>query len=128
MRLSAKTIGDIRRNLRKETEFISRMATKATKEATNGLKAGLRNDIVSAGFGVRLSRTWRSKIYDDNGVDVKGFVYSRAPEIIESFDQGVVMRPSRRRLSSSVKPLIIYSRRRPVAHCRNCVPRWDFTR
>ena len=92
MRLDAKTIGDIRRNLRKETEFISRTATKATKEATNGLKAGLRNDIVSAGFGVRLSRTWRSKIYDDNGVDVKGFVYSRAPQIIESFDQGTVIR------------------------------------
>lgn len=92
MRLDAKAIGDIRRNLRKETEFISRLATKATKEATNGLKADLRNDVVGSGFGVRLSRTWQSKIYDDNGVDVKGFVYSRAPEIIESFDQGAVIR------------------------------------
>lgn len=52
-------------NLRKETEFLSRLATKATKEATNGLKADLRNDVVGSGFGVRLSRTWQSKIYDD---------------------------------------------------------------
>lgn len=93
MRLDAETIGDIRRNLRKEREFIKRIAVSATKEATSGLKRDLRADVVGAGFGVRLSRTWRSQVYDDGaGVDVKGFVYSRAPEIVEAFDQGVVIR------------------------------------
>jgi len=96
MRLDAKTIGDLRKNLRKEREVIKRISVQSTKEATNGLKKELRTDVVGAGFGTRLSNTWRSKLYDDSKgpeVDVKGFIYSRAPEIIESFDQGVVVRP-----------------------------------
>lgn len=92
MKLDAEAIGDLRKNMRKEREFIKRIAVSATKESTNGLKKDLRQDVVGGGLGVRLSRSWRSKVYDDNGVDVKGFVYSKAAEIIESFDQGTVIR------------------------------------
>ena len=93
MRISADAIGDLRRNMRKEREFIKRIAVTATKEATNGLKKDLREDVVGGGLGARLSRSWRSKFFDDGaGIDVKGFVYSRAAEIIESFDQGVVIK------------------------------------
>ncbi len=93
MRLSAETIGDLRKNMRKEREFIERMAASATKEATNGLKKELRQDVVGGGLGARLSRTWRSKFFDDGpGIDTKGFVYSKAAEIIESFDQGTLIK------------------------------------
>lgn len=93
MRLSAEQKGNYRRHLRKEREFIRRQATLATKEATNGLKKDLRQDVVGSGLGARLSRTWQGVFYDDRRDTVKGFVYSRAAEIIESFDQGVLIRP-----------------------------------
>lgn len=93
MRLDAETIGDLRKNMRKEREFVKRIAVSATKEATNGLKKDLRQDVVGGGLGARLSRSWRSKFFEDgSGIDVKGFVYSRAAEIIESFDQGVLIK------------------------------------
>ena len=90
---TADTIGDLRKNMRKEREFIKRMAMTATKEATSGLKKDLRADVVGGGLGARLSRSWRSKFFDDGpGIDTKGFVYSKAAEIIESFDQGVLIK------------------------------------
>ncbi len=93
MRLSADTIGDLRSNMRKEREFIERIAVSSTKEATNGLKKDLRADVVGGGLGARLARSWRSKFFNDGaGIDVKGFVYSKAAEIIESFDQGVLIK------------------------------------
>lgn len=93
MKLSVEEKGNYRRKLRAEREFIRKQAALATKEATNGLKKELRADIVGSGLGVRLSRTWRGEFYNDRKDTVKGFVYSRAPEIIESFDQGTLIRP-----------------------------------
>lgn len=93
MKLSAEQLGNYRSKLKTESTFIRKQAFLATKEATNGLKKSLRQDVIGSGLGVRLSRTWRGEIYNDRTDTVKGFVYSRAAEIIESFDQGTVIRP-----------------------------------
>lgn len=94
MKLTADTIGDIRAGLRAERAFIKRTAGRATKEATNGLKKSLRQDVVGSGLGKRLSNTWRSEFHDDRPNQITGFIYSRAPHIIESFDQGALIRPT----------------------------------
>lgn len=94
MRLSAQTIGDIRRQLRAERAFIEQTAGRATKEATNGLKRALREDVTGSGLGRRLANTWRSQFHNDRPNQITGFLYSRAPHIIESFDQGAVIRPT----------------------------------
>lgn len=91
MKLTVDRRANLRHLLRQERRLIGKQAAQATKEATNGLKASLRHDIVTAGLGARLSRTWRAQIYDRSGVGVTGFIYSRAPEIIEAFDQGMVI-------------------------------------
>ncbi len=92
MRLTAEQIGSIRARLKTERELISKIAKSSTKDATNGLKKDLRGDITGSGMGVRLSRTWRSNFYEDRKNTISGFVYSRAPQIIESFDQGTLIK------------------------------------
>jgi hypothetical protein len=88
---------DLGKALTETEKGIERAVTSGMRDATNGLKRDLREDIVAAGLGERLSRTWRGKTFPEVGesAEAAAYVWSRAPKIVDAFDRGVVIRSAR---------------------------------
>jgi len=53
------------------------------RDAAEGLKQDLREDVIAAGLGERLYRTWRGKTFPELGesAEAAAYVWSRAPKI-----------------------------------------------
>jgi hypothetical protein len=85
---------DLSKALAETEKDIERAVTSGMRDATDGLKQDLREDIVGAGLGERLSRTWRGKTFPEVGesAEAAAYVWSRAPKIVDAFDRGVVIR------------------------------------
>ncbi len=94
MRLSAAIEGDLTRFLADELKAGEEAVTAGVREATNGLKLDLRQQIVGAGLGQRLANTWRSEIYPkgQNSIRAAGLVFSKAPNIVRAYADGAVIR------------------------------------
>lgn len=71
-----------------------RAAPTGLRGAADGLKQDLREDVVAAGLGERLSRTWQGKAFPEVGesAEAAAYIWSRAPKIVDAFDRGVVIR------------------------------------
>lgn len=72
--------------------------TGAMEETTPGAVAELREQVRSNGLGARLANTWRGRVYPDQGgkrgsLAAAGYVWTRAPEIIDSFVRGATIVP-----------------------------------
>ena len=92
MKLAAAIAGSIKADMQAEMRRIERAVTAGVKEAGDGLKGSLRKQVVSAGLGPRLARTWRSRTYPNKGHDAASLVWSKAPRIVRVFDEGAVIR------------------------------------
>jgi len=51
----------------------------------------LQAQVVESGLGERLSRTWRGRVYENKGIDAAGWIFTKAPQIIAAFDEGMVI-------------------------------------
>lgn len=62
-----------------------------TKDETDACKNALRAEVMGAGLGARLSKTWRSEVYPKGAVSfgASGFIFSKAPELVRAFTEGV---------------------------------------
>ncbi len=74
MKLAAAIAGSIRTDMQAEMRRIERAVTAGIKEAGDGLKGSLRKQVVAAGLGSRLARTWRSRTYPNKGHDAASLV------------------------------------------------------
>ncbi|MBI4968177.1 MAG: hypothetical protein HZC25_08685 [Rhodospirillales bacterium] len=94
MRLSAAIEGDLTRFLTDELKAGEDAVTAGIREATDGLKLDLRQQIVGAGLGQRLANTWRSEIYPkgQSSIRAAGLVFSKAPDIVRAYADGAVIR------------------------------------
>ncbi|WP_339862511.1 DUF6441 family protein [Thalassospira alkalitolerans] len=94
MRLSAAIQGDLKRFLADELKAGEEAVTAGIREATNGLKLDLRQQITSAGLGRRLANTWRSEVYPKGQKSIRaaGLVFSKAPNIVRAYAEGAVIR------------------------------------
>jgi hypothetical protein len=94
VKLSATIAGSIMADMESEARTISKAVTAGIKEAGRGLKGDLRKQVVAAGLGPRLTRTWREKTYPRNKSSIRAatLVWSKAPQIIRTFDEGAVIR------------------------------------
>lgn len=63
MKLAATIAGSILADMESEVRSISKAVTAGVKDAGRGLKGDLRKQVVAAGLGPRLARTWREKTY-----------------------------------------------------------------
>jgi hypothetical protein len=93
-RLIAALEGDLKQIVEREIRGAGQAVTRGVGLATGGLKDELRGQVVSAGLGGRLARTWRSRIYPE-GMETAGIVWSKAPHIVRAFDEGTVIRARR---------------------------------
>lgn len=88
---------DLGKELRGTENAIERAVTSGMRDAADALKGELREQVVSAGLGDRLARTWRGKVFPEAGdsMEAAAFVWSRAPKLIDAFDRGVTIRSAR---------------------------------
>ena len=92
MKLGAAIVGSVKADLEAEVRRIERAVPTGVKEAGSGLKGELRKQVVGAGLGTRLARTWRDRHYPNRGHDAASLVWSKAPQIIRTFDEGTTIR------------------------------------
>ena len=92
MNLGATIVGSLMADMKAEAKRIERGVAAGVKEAGAGLKGDLRKQVVAAGLGPRLARTWRNRAYPNKGHDAATLVWSKAPQIIRTFDEGAVIK------------------------------------
>ena len=92
MKFGAAIVGSIKADLEAEVRRIERAVPAGVQEAGAGLKGELRKQVFSAGLGTRLARTWRERHYPNRGHDAASLVWSKAPRIIRTFDEGTTIR------------------------------------
>ena len=92
MKFAATVTGSIMAGMEAEIRTISKAVTAGIKEAGRGLKSDLRKQVIGAGLGPRLARTWRDRTYPNKGYNAAAMVWSKAPQIIRTFDEGAVIR------------------------------------
>lgn len=88
---------DLGKVLAGSEKAVERAVTAGMRQASDSLKASLRQDVVSAGLGDRLARMWRGTTYPQAGdsLEAAAFVWSRAPKLVDAFDRGAVIRSTR---------------------------------
>ncbi len=94
-RIVANVDGDLEQELIAEIHGAERAVTTAVRLAGQGVKAGWRAQIASAGLGERLGRTIRDQYYPKGGkrsISAAAVVYSRASKVIGAFDEGALIR------------------------------------
>ena len=97
MRLTAALGGSLKEMMAAEMKAAERAVTAGVQAATNGLKSDLRGQIVAAGLGPRLARTWRGEIYPKGqpSIGAAGLVWSKAPGIVRIYEDGATIRSTR---------------------------------
>lgn len=93
MKIATTVIGAFKKDLEREFVTLTGAVQGGMRSAADGLKKDLRDQVTGAGMGSKLANTWRSAVYENRGYDPVGFVYTRAPQIIQAFDQGVLIKP-----------------------------------
>jgi hypothetical protein len=90
MRVSLK-VDDLGTMLKRANDDGEIAVSEAMNEVQAGLRDELRGQVVSAGMGQRLSKTWRGKRFPESGASINSVVYvwSRAPNIVDAFERGV---------------------------------------
>lgn len=91
---SVKVTGDILKDVENYIKDSEKQVQNAVNLATTGLKLELRQQVVGAGLGKRLSNTWRSAVNPKgrNSINASGAVWSTAREIIDSNTKGSTIR------------------------------------
>ena len=92
MKLAATMVGSLKADMRAELRRIERAVPGGVKAAGDGLKGSLRKQVVAAGLGAKLSRTWRDRTYANKGHDAASFVWSKAAQIVRAFDRGALIK------------------------------------
>ena len=86
--------GDLEKIIKEESEAAKQAVTLGILEAATGLREELRQQVIAAGLGAKMARTWRQKRYPSSGFSIgaAGLVYSKAPLIIRAFSEGAVIK------------------------------------
>ncbi len=88
--------GDLKGSLNDIEGDVAKAATAAMRETIIDARDDLRRQTVSSGLGARMANTWTARAYpagEKNSINPAGFIWSRAPDIIDSFVRGAVIRP-----------------------------------
>ena len=92
MRLKAAIIGDLEKVMAEEYALASKAVKAGVGKRTGILKTDLRGQVTRARLGGRLAKTWRGQVYENDGINAAGFVWSKAPKIVRAFDEGAIIR------------------------------------
>ncbi|MBX6747733.1 MAG: hypothetical protein IRY87_37345, partial [Acetobacteraceae bacterium] len=97
MRLAATILGDLRQALAAEVRAGERAAMTAIRAETEQVRQELRQQVMSAfgGRGRGIAHAWRARVFPSSGQSLRpaGLVWTRAPNVIDAFERGAVIRP-----------------------------------
>lgn len=90
MRFSFKA-DDLRAVLKPAFDDTEKAVAAAMNDVQAGLKDELRQQVIEAGMGARLAKTWRGKRFPESrpSINSAAYVWSRAPDIVDAFERGV---------------------------------------
>lgn len=96
-RIVAEIVDGAREAMAEAEAEASHRVTLITRRHVERLKLGLRDQVLSAFSSRRLANTWQSKDYPSgqDSMSPAGVVRSKAPKIIEAFDDGVTITAGR---------------------------------
>ena len=94
MKLDVKISPDIAKLMAAEVKAGERAVTAAMSTASQDLKLKWRGQITGAGLGRRLGNSIRSQVYPkgDTSLNAAGLVWSKAPHIVGSHEDGPLLR------------------------------------
>lgn len=93
LRLVAALQGSLTKIVAQETKAAEHAVSLGVRQATDGLKQDLRDQVTGAGLGQRLAKTWQGKVFPKGeSLNAAGFVFSKAPGVIDSYAHGAVIR------------------------------------
>lgn len=97
MRLSAAITGDLHKFVQGQVKAAETAVTEGVRKVTNEIRDDLRNQVVSAGLGVPMSRTWKATVYPKGRKSIKaaGLIYPDMPKVIRAFANGETIRIKR---------------------------------
>ena len=97
MRFKAAISGNLHEYMKEEQDKAKTAVTSGVYEVTQNIKNELRNQVVKAGLGTKLAKTWQAKVYpkSQKSLSAVGVIQSKASKIIRVFDQGAVIRSSK---------------------------------
>jgi hypothetical protein len=97
LKLGATIARSLQADMQAELRDIERAVTTGTRDAGRGLRTELRRQVTGAGLGPRLANGWRDRHYPNQKLDAASLVYTKAPQIIRAFAEGVTIRSRRGR-------------------------------
>ena len=92
MKLTATMVGSLKADMRAELRRIERAVPDGVRAAGDGLKGSLPKQVVAAGLGARLSRSWRGRTFANKGHDAASLVWSKAAQIVRAFEEGAMIK------------------------------------
>ncbi len=117
LRVIAALQGDLRKVMATELQTAIHAVSQGVQQATDGLKGELRDQVTNAGLGGKLAQTWRGQIYPRGGqsLNAAGFVWSKAPDIISAFADGVTIRSKHGRFLAIPTQYVIRQKNRRIS-------------
>jgi hypothetical protein len=97
MKLAAAIARSLQADMQAELRDIEHAVASGTRDAGRALRTELRRQVASAGLGQRLANSWRDRHYPNQRLDAASLVYTKAPQIVRTFDEGAVIRSRRGR-------------------------------
>ncbi len=97
MRLKAAITGDLPKFMRSQVAAAETAVTQGVREISTEIRDDLRTQVVSAGLGVAMSRTWKVAFYPKGRKSIKaaGLIYPDMPKVIRAFSEGMTIRTKR---------------------------------
>ncbi|CTQ53546.1 hypothetical protein LP7551_02070 [Roseibium album] len=95
--LGLALVGDLQKHLNAERKELGQALRGGTEDVANLGKKRFRQQILNAGLGIRLAKSWRSVVYPRKGVDTlepAAVIKSKAPQIVTAFSSGDAIRSS----------------------------------
>jgi hypothetical protein len=90
MRFTLKS-DDIGTELKRTFDDTEKAVAAAMNDVQAGLKDELRQQVIEAGMGSRLAKTWRGRRFPESrpSINSAAYLWSRAPDIVDAFERGV---------------------------------------
>lgn len=94
MRLEAAIKGDLRKFMEGQKLAAEAAVTAGVAKITTSIKDDLRTQVVNAGLGNKLAKSWQAKFYPkgQKSISAAGWVFSKAPKIVRAFNEGELIK------------------------------------
>lgn len=94
MRLEAAIKGNLRKFMEGQKVAAEAAVTAGVAKITTSIKDDLRSQVVNAGLGNKLAKSWQAKFYPkgQKSIAAAGWVFSKAPKIVRAFNEGALIK------------------------------------